>query len=283
MQRIVKNGISVIFCSFFLTACSFSFIYNNLDWWSNWYLDDYVKLNQEQQQVFDTAFNDVHSWHRQTQLRIYYFQLAKFKEQVNLGITEHEVTEQLVEIKNHWVMVKEQAKSQLISLTHTLSDDQRKQVMDEVARKNEERIDEHDDLTQEEWYKEECKQRQQQFKKWIGKLTKNQKAQVCNFMQGFASTFNHRMDYRIKWHSGLKQVLAMDLNKQQYEMMFTELISNPESLKSREYITLSKTNTDVSIRIFHYIMNNLTDKQFNRLNSELDDLIEDLKILEIDS
>lgn len=282
MQRIIQNSLCVLFSSLLMSACSFSFIYNNLDWWSNWYLDDYVTLNQEQQQIFDTTFDELHSWHRQTQLREYYLQLTALKEQVNTGISQNNINGHLVSIKNHWFVVREKAKPQLISLIDTLSKSQRQQVIDEIENVNNERIEDRDELTKAEWYKEICKQRQQQFKKWIGKLTKNQKAEVCNFVKEFSSTFTHRMDYRIKWHSGFKQALAMDINKQQYEVMFTELISNPESLKSNEYIKSSEKNSDISVKIFHYVMNNLTEKQRNRLNNEIDDLIDDFKALEKD-
>ena len=280
MTRHIKNGLLVVFSSFFLSACSFSFIYNNLDWWSNWYLDDYVTLNQEQQQVFDTTFDELHSWHRQTQLREYYLQLTALKKQVDSGISQKNIHDHLASMKNHWFVVREKAKPQLILLIDTLSENQRQQVIDEIEYVNKERLEDYDELTKEEWYKESCNERQKQFKKWIGKLNKDQKVEVCNFVQELSSTFHHRMDYRIKWHSDFKQALVMDINKQQYEVMFTELISNPESLKSDEYVKLSDKNSDVSVKIFHYIMNNLTKKQRNRFN-EIDDLINDFKALEM--
>lgn len=283
MQRIIKNGIVVIFSSFLLSACSFSFIYNHLDWWSNWYLDDYVTLSQEQQQTFDTAFNELHTWHRRTQLSEYTRQLITLKAQVNRGITAAEVKDQLVNIKHHWLVVREQAKPALISLVHSLSSRQRKQVIDEIASNNEERFNDYDELSQEQWLNETCIERQEQFKKWLGKLTESQKIEVCQLTKSLAPTFNHRMDYRIKWHSGLKQVLATGLGRQQYEVMFTELISSPESLKSEQHKTLSKNNSDISVKIFQVMMNSLTDKQLNRLNNKLDDLIKDLKELAIDT
>ena len=162
-----------------------------------------------------------------------------------------------------------------------MSENQRQQVIDEIESVNKERIEDRDELTKEEWYKETCKQRQQQFKKWIGKLNQDQKAEVCNFVKELSSTFKHRMDYRIKWHTDFKQALAIDISKQQYEVMFTELISNPELLKSDEYIKLSDKNSDISVKIFHYVMNNLTKKQRNRFNNEIDDLINDFKALEM--
>ncbi|TWX53400.1 DUF6279 family lipoprotein [Colwellia hornerae] len=283
MQRIIKNGIVVIFSAFLLSACSFSFIYNHLDWWSNWYLDDYVTLSQDQQQRFDTAFNELHTWHRQTQLSEYTRQLITLKTQVNRGITLEEVNAQLVNLKQHWLVVREQAKPALISLVHSLSSRQRKQVVDEIASNNEARIDDYDEISQEQWFSETCIERQDQFKKWLGKLTKGQKVEVCQLAKSLTPTFNHRMYYLIKWHSGLKQVLAMGLDKQQYEVMFTELISEPESLKSEQHKTLSKNNSDTSVKIFQVMMNSLTDKQLNRLNNKLDDLIKDLKELAIDT
>jgi hypothetical protein len=282
MQHIIRNCVCVLVISICLTACSFSFVYNNLGWLSNWYLDDYVTLNKKQQEAFDTSFNELHSWHRRTQLKEYSRQLAEFKKQVNLGITEGELEEQLTRIKKHWVTARNKAKPQLILLAHTLSSSQRKRVIDEIATINQDRIDDRDELNENERNKVECKKQTKQLKKWIGRLTNAQKLEVCSIIQDVILTFDHRMDYRIKWHLGLKKVLAMDLNKQQYEIMFTELISNPDSLKSSEYVTLSKNNTSISIKLFHYMMNNLTAKQLKRFNNQLDDFIDDLNTLEMD-
>ncbi|MFT5294562.1 MAG: putative HicB family RNase H-like nuclease [Colwellia sp.] len=282
MQRVIKNSLCVLFSSLLLSACSFSFIYNNLDWWSNWYLDDYVKLTQEQQQVFDTTFDEIHSWHRQTQLKEYYLQLTLLKGQVNGGITKNDLKAHLANIREHWFVLREKAKPQLISLIDTLSKSQRQQVIDEIENVNNERIEDRDEITKEEWYKETCQERQKEFKKWVGKLSKDQKAKICNFVKEYSSTFTHRMEYRIKWHSDFKQALIMDITKPQYEVMLTELISNPESLKSNEYISLSEKNSEILVKMFHYVLNNLTVKQRNRFNNEIDDYIDDFRALEMD-
>ena len=144
MKCNIKNGLFIILSSFLLSACTFSFIYNNLDWWSNWYLDDYVTLDEEQQQVFDNTFDELHVWHRQTQLREYYLQLTELKKQVNSGISVDELNIHFAAVKNYWFVVREKAKPKLISLIHTLSTEQRKQVIDEIENINKERIKDHD-------------------------------------------------------------------------------------------------------------------------------------------
>jgi hypothetical protein len=180
MQFSMRNGLIIITSSFFLTACSFSFIYNNLAWLSSWYLDDYVELTPQQQQLFDSAFTEFHSWHRQTQLSLYYQQLTLFKQQVNLGLSRDDINQHFSLIKNHWFSLREQAKSPLLTLTDSLSDSQRKQVIDEIEDNNQRRIDDYDQLSEQKWISKQCKNTQKQLKKWLGKLTSDQKLAVCN-------------------------------------------------------------------------------------------------------
>lgn len=57
----------VIAFSFLLSACSSSFIYNNLDWLLYWYLDDYITLTSEQRSQLDDRVETWQAWHRITQ------------------------------------------------------------------------------------------------------------------------------------------------------------------------------------------------------------------------
>ena len=86
-----KKLMTVVFGSLFLTGCSFTFVYNNLDWWVDWYLDDYVSLNKSQQKAFDERFTQLHDWHRATQLSAYANQLKSLQAQINQGITPEQI------------------------------------------------------------------------------------------------------------------------------------------------------------------------------------------------
>ena len=281
MQFSFSNGLIVIISSFLLTACSFSFVYNNLAWLSSWYLDDYVEFTPPQQQAFDSAFIELHSWHRKTQLSLYYQQLTLFKEQVNRGMSEIDINEHFSFIQNHLLSLREQAKSPLLILTHSLSDDQKKQVIDEIEDNNQRRINDHKQLSEQKWVLKQCKNIRKQLKKWLGKLTSNQKLAVCKQTKALKPTFSHWMAYRDKWHKGLETALLLTVDKQQYEMLFTELISYPDSSKTAQYKVLSKNNSQVYVNLVHSMINNLTAKQQRKLNRELDDVIDELKDLEM--
>lgn len=288
MKLIKKNKgrtkLSLIMLSvLFLTGCSFSFIYNHLDWWANWYLDDYVTLNDEQQIAFDKSFNDLHTWHRTTQLAIYQQQLKQLQRQVNEGISQENLELHFDQVRNHWMTLREYAKPQLISLTEMLSFEQREEFMFALKESNDERLADHDDEPLDEWQADLCKGQQKDIKKWIGKLTREQKSEICKVMKGLQPTFYDWMDYRQRWYQSFLAIMSPQELSRDFEYQFAELISQPEKFKSQEYLNKSLENRKVSIALMVYVFNSLTDKQVNTFNNRVGDLIEDLHELENDS
>ncbi|WP_448555167.1 DUF6279 family lipoprotein [Thalassotalea montiporae] len=286
MMSFIKRGkqfATVIFCSLFLTGCSFTFVYNNLDWWVDWYLDDYVSLNKSQKKVFDAKFSELHDWHRATQLTAYAKQLTSLMEQVNQGITPEQIAEHLQQMRAHWVNLREHAKPDLIELTSLLNQEQRQDLLEGIAETNRENKEEYEaeyqNLTRDEWVKKECVEQQEQFRKWVGKLNKEQKAQLCVLSEGFQSTYSHWLTYRQAWYQGFSHALSPELNKETYQQLFAELISSPDDLKSKEYVAIQTQNNQNFSDIFYYMMHSLTPKQKNRFNNRLQDYIDDLNDL----
>ncbi len=283
MQGVLNKSLVIITCSVFLTACSMSFIYNNLAWLSNWYLDDYVTLNSQQQQAFDTAFNDLHRWHRQSQLTVYGQQLALFKEQVNLGISATQLQQHLSAIEGHWQVLRQRATPQLLTLIHSLDEQQRQQILAAVDEKNQRRIKNYKQLSVQKWQSKQCKNMQKQLKKWLGKLTKSQQLTVCEHTKTLQPTFTEWMAYRQQWHSNLAQAFLLSGDKQQYELLLTELVAQPELAKTEQYLALSAANQQAYISTIEVVFNNLTAKQQKRLHREIDGIIDDLQSLALDN
>ncbi len=67
--------IIVLLCVLLLGGCSAKFAYNNVDWLIYWYLDDYVELNNEQEDMFDDMLSNWIGWHKQQELPQYKSQL----------------------------------------------------------------------------------------------------------------------------------------------------------------------------------------------------------------
>lgn len=54
-----------------LSGCSLRLTYGFLDWWLLWQVEDYITLNQGQQQQLEQALKAFHQWHRQHELPRY--------------------------------------------------------------------------------------------------------------------------------------------------------------------------------------------------------------------
>ena len=270
-----RLSLLAVISSILLSGCSFSFVYNNLDWWVNWYLDDYVVLDKAQQEKFDNSFERLHHWHRQTQLIRYAEQLKLLKQQVNDGISAEQLSEHLKGMNSHWVNVREQAKPDLIELTYLLSSEQRTELIESLEERNKEIIEEREERTREEWVKQECISQQKEFREWVGKLTKTQKNTICEMSGEFQSTFDYWIGYRKLWLQGFTESLDTNIDKSMYQQLFAELIANPEKLRSDEYNQVREKNNQAFANIFHYMMNNLTQKQLKRFNKRLQNYIDD--------
>lgn len=276
----MKAPLLAVVTSLLLTGCSLSFIYNHLDWWVNWYLDDYVVLNDEQQDAFNDAFDSLHLWHRKQELQNYYAELALLKEHVNQGITHQQISSHITQVRKFWITLRQKAQPDLVSLAYTLSEAQRQELLEALEERNNEIKAERAELSREQWLKKECIATQKEFREWIGKLTKTQKSMVCEKVEDYQSSFHHWMDYREKWRVNFEQALSPETAKQVYEKMFIELIVNPEKLRTTDHQKIIDGNNQVFKTIFVELMNNLTKKQRNRFNNRIEDLIDDLKALE---
>lgn len=274
-----KNSLLVILLAIMVSGCSFRFVYNHLDWWTNWYLDDYVELTKQQQQIFDEEFEKLHLWHRETQLPLYSQQLKALKLAINNDINEEIITENLAAFVEHWQNFLIAAEPKLQPLAFSLSAEQKKQLLQALAENNQERLDDYEQLSEQEWFEERAEDQQEQLKEWFGKLTKAQKAQVAKMSQNFQRSFEPWINYRQRWTTQFSALLNGDLPDHQFKFEFYRLFVNGRSLRSDEFNEITANNNQVFANIFVYMVTNATDKQRKRINKNLNKVIGDLEYL----
>jgi len=262
-----------------VSGCSFRFVYNHLDWWTNWYLDDYVTLNEQQQQVFDNEFEQLHLWHRKTQLPAYAQQLKKLQAAINGEIDQQLVSDNLAQFVQHWQNFLIAAEPKLQPLTYSLSTKQKQQLLQAIREGNQEKLDDNEDFSEQEWLEERSDEQKEQLKAWFGKLTKEQKAQVTLMSQNFQRSFEPRMAYRQRWTHQFAELLNGDLPDHQFKFEFYRLFVNGRSLRDETFNTIAANNNQVFADIFVYMVTSANDKQRKRINKKLDKVIGDLEYL----
>ena len=279
----IKQTLLFISLALFISGCSFRFVYNHLDWWTNWYLDDYVELNKQQQKRFDQSFDELHLWHRKTQLPLYSAQLKKLKQAINSDINEQQITENLATFVQHWQNFLSAAEPKLQPLAYSLNDEQRQQLIQALQENNQERLDDHEQLSDAEWIEQKAREQQEQLKKWFGKLSKTQKAQVATYSESFQRSFQPWMTYRQQWTSQFSELLNGNLAEHQFKFEFYRLFVNGRSLRSDDFNMITEHNNKVFAKIFAYMVDDASEKQRKRINKELDKVIGDLDYLANDT
>ena len=279
----MKNKCLLLLLCLLLSGCSLTFIYNNVDWWVNWYLDDYVELDRQQQKIFDNKLDELHLWHRTTQLVRYAEQAKVFKEQVNAGITKDQLKEHRIQIKEHWTIFINKLAPELSQLTTLLSNEQIKKLKENLAKDNEKQLKNREPLEQGEWQEQRAEESIDNLKEWFGRLTSQQKQDVTTMAKGYQSTFDYWIEYRKLWQQEFFKLVSND-PEQLFIKGLTELfLHGRDRLRSQEYNEISAQNDEILVDIMHYQMNNVSNKQLKKFNRKLDDLIENLTELAQDN
>ncbi|MBA6391243.1 hypothetical protein H4J38_10720 [Colwellia sp. BRX10-3] len=261
------------------SGCSFRFVYNHLDWWTNWYLDDYVTLNEQQQHAFDDEFEQLHLWHRKTQLPAYAQQLKKLQLAINGQIERQQVIDNLAQFTEHWQNFLIAAEPKLQPLAYSLSTKQKQQLMQAIKEGNQDKLDDNEDFSDQEWLEERSDDQKDQLKEWFGKLTAEQKAQVTLISKNFQRSFEHRMAYRQRWSHQFSELLNGDLPDHQFKFEFYRLFVTGRSLRDEKFNAIAANNNQIFADIFVYMVSSANEKQRKRINKKLDKVIWDLEYL----
>jgi hypothetical protein len=83
--------------------------YNQAPLAAYWYLDDYVDFSEEQKPAVKAALNELHHWHRQTQLPAYIETLQKMQRQMTEPLTPSRACEFYQEVQERLMMSLEGA------------------------------------------------------------------------------------------------------------------------------------------------------------------------------
>ena len=127
----------VIVLSFLLSACSSSFVYNNIDWLLYWYLGDYVDLSLDQKAVLDERIVAWQSWHRSTELEKYQAQLKEVRGKLASGaLTEEQWLNEFEEAQQHLHRFRSKIAPELAGIAHQLSTDQVEGVLSAWSKKD---------------------------------------------------------------------------------------------------------------------------------------------------
>ena len=269
--------VTVLFLFLSLTACSSKLAYNNLDWWVYWYLDDYIELNDEQEERFDDYLSNWLRWHKQSELERYRKQLTTLKQQVKNDQLNYEtVYAHMNDIRGHWERVRSEISPELAELSTDLTEQQIVSLFATLEKDNKEEEEERDEFlqqSQEERLEKRMESMIENVEERIGDLTNEQTQIIATYNTQFVSTSNEWLEYRRNIQNAARRLFVTKSTNPDFVKDLTYLMQNPDDYRSESYQRASAHNMKVAATLIAEIATTLSAEQKETLIENIDEFI----------
>lgn len=269
--------VTVLFLFLSLTACSSKLAYNNLDWWVYWYLDDYIELNDEQEEKFDDYLSNWLRWHKQSELERYREQLTTLKQQVKDDQLNYEtVYAHMNDIRGHWERVRSEISPELAELSTDLTEQQIVSLFATLEKDNKEEEEERDEFlqqSQEERLEKRMESMIENVEERIGELTNEQTQIIATYNTQFVSTSKEWLEYRRNIQNAARRLFVTKSTNPNFVKDLTYLMQNPDDYRSESYQRASAHNMKVVATLVAEIATTLTAEQKETLVENIDEFI----------
>lgn len=267
----------VFFLLLSLTSCSSKLAYDNLDWWVYWYLDDYVELNDEQEDKFDDYLTNWLQWHKRSELKRYESQLKTLKQQVlNSELDYDTVYAHINDVRTHWERVRAEISPQLAELAVDLTDQQIVSLFATLEKDNKE-----EEKERKEFLKQSDKERSEEriermvdnVEERIGDLSDEQKQIIATYNAQFVSTSDEWLQYRRNIQNAARRLFITKSTNPNFIQDLTYLMQNPDKYRSEDYQQASAHNMKVVATLMVEIASTLSESQRKTLVENIDEFI----------
>lgn len=269
MASLLKLKVLLLLGVLLLASCSAKTGYRFLDWLVLWSVDDYIDFNPTQKADFEQRLQTILGWHQQTQLGRYSTYLTQLKQDVDQPITAELLQQRSRDASLLWTDTVLEIVPD-ISLTLAQLDD--RQVTDMLAsldKKTQKLTKEYTQTSAEKLDKKRRKGVEKTLKRFIGKLTEEQKQLVQDWNLSVVDSRTNWLQNRRRWAEHFDA--AMELrNTPAFEQQIEQLFAYPDAFWDEEYHQLINTNTSHAFELAIKMRDSLSDKQRIRLNAELD-------------
>lgn len=207
-RRGMRNAVCLICLCAVLWGCSATqWAYNRLDWFVGWQLDRYLSLEAEQALAFDLALERVWDWHRYQALPDYAEDLKRIAATAPQSLSVSQFEAWAMDAARHWNRLIHKLVPEACALMPGLSDQQVSSVLAQIDEQIAEDEDEYL-LPPESEVREQAEKRlRRSLKRWVGRLSDSQQAQVKQFSQDRPLRYQQWIDGRRQWRDQFAALL----------------------------------------------------------------------------
>jgi hypothetical protein len=265
----------------FSSGCSIKLMYNNLDRFARWGVNDYIKMDDAQEAYFDQELEAILYWHRSEELPRY----ASYLESLELGKdTDEEAVQGMMDTMfSWWEAFEVKSMPMMIEMMLSLSDEQVEKLPTRLAKDNKSfSEDEHErplEEIQEEWWRGYS----DTMSRFSGRFTKAQKQYLADQSVRYIPQFEMWADYRQRWQGELMRLLHEERGDPEvFVAAFATLMDERESYYGEELQAVFDENEQLAREVTAWLIRDFNDKQRGRFKTRLAEMAETFRELSED-
>ena len=261
-----------------VSGCSANrFLYNRLDTFVNWWIDDYVALSVEQQVAFDAGLSSVLQWHRYDELPRYKTIIEESLVALEGGVTLAEAELIADDIDQAVVRLQEQMLELLLDVGDSLTDEQVTEFLSTIdedqATYREKRLSRSDD----KYFEDSADSLEDLVKRLLGRLSRDQKQLIKSTSRKLTRLDGLWHADREKWGASLRAILEQ--RSEGWRGDIVGLVEDREAERIPDYVAAIDRNGEIILALLVDVINSRSERQDSRLRDFLTDLAEDIDAL----
>lgn len=254
-----------------LVGCSTKFVYNNMDWLLLEYMDDYVELNDAQEEIVSAKIALLSEWHRSQEIPNYIEHLDELIAIEPASVTSEQLIKQQDKLQQHSQRLVARIAPELYAIARELSDDQVEELMNSIRVRHTKYKRKYQQLDDDEIrvrYKERI---EENLETWIGSLTHSQQAILDDWVGELYVTSHDWINHQTKMRIEVNALLTHRLDIAKFQPELQNLMFNPNSYYDAQLERKIEHNRAVATRYMVKVINSMSAKQTKHYRDELQD------------
>lgn len=254
-----------------LSGCSTKFVYNNMDWLLIEYLEDYVELNDEQEELVSDKIMLLSEWHRKEEIPNYIEHLDELIALDLRAFTIEDLERQESKFQSHSDRLIQRVAPELFELAQQLTDSQVEELMNNIRVRHTKYKKKHQKLSERESRRNYAEKIAENVDDWLGSVTKEQKQLIKLWSQELSVTSLDWIQHQTKMRVEMNALLTKRFDIAHFEPHFEQLMFDPTSYYAPQLEQKIDHNRKVANQYLVQMINSATDKQTEYYREELQD------------
>ncbi len=262
-----------------LSGCVVRVAYNQLDWMTLWYVDDYFSLDATQKTQARELISNTLDWHRSTELPRYVTLTLAVHDRVGAPVSAAFIADIYNDVVGLWDQLLRQVATGAGGLLRSLSDVQVEELFEQLAEENLEFEEEYSGATAVERRAKQDKAIIRMFRRFTGRLSTEQEALIRSRTARLHDLSTEWLHRRASWQAEFRVLLTGRQSDPQFVNRLANLMLDPNQFDSPGYRKLVEENQQQVFSLVAELLSTLSPAQALEMRSRLAGFMQDFDAL----